>query len=51
MINTRETVLAWSFGEHLRRALLAKLGERMLLTRWEITPKGRQALAAEENVS
>jgi hypothetical protein len=42
---------AWSFNDALRRALLARLGERMLTTRWAITPEGREALAAEERAS
>ena len=40
--------LAWSFHDTMRSALLARLGERMLLTRWEITPLGREAIAAHE---
>jgi hypothetical protein len=46
MIGTREGAeLAWTFRDRLRVALLARLGERMLLTRFEITPQGRAALA------
>ena len=41
--------LAWRFQDAMRRALLARLGERVLSTQWEITPKGRETLAAEEN--
>ena len=49
MIPTREGgELAWGFRERLRVALLARLGERMLTTRWEITADGRKALAVEE---
>jgi len=52
MIGTREgSELAWTFRDRLRVALLARLGERMMLTRFEITPQGRQALAAEEKES
>lgn len=35
-----ETPLAWGFRERLRAALLARLFERMLSTRWEITALG-----------
>ena len=41
------TPLAWSFQDALRRAVLARLGERMMSTRWSITPNGRAALGAE----
>jgi len=46
-----ESPLAWTFADALRRSLLARLGERMLTSRWEITPLGRQALAAQETES
>ena len=50
MITTREgSELAWTFRDRLRVALLARLGERMLLSRYEITPAGKAALEAEEN--
>ena len=39
--------LAWTFTSRLRVALLARLGERMLASRWAITPEGRAALAAD----
>ena len=52
MITTREgSELAWTFRDRLRVALLARLGERMLSSRWEITPQGRAALAGEESTS
>jgi hypothetical protein len=49
MNGTREGAeLAWTFRDRLRVALLARLGERVILTRWELTPLGRQVLATEE---
>ena len=47
MNGTREgSGLAWTFRDRLRIALLARLGERILTTRYSITPEGRDALAA-----
>jgi len=48
MLTPEGAALAWSFRERLRVALLARLGERMLLTRWAITDAGRAALAASQ---
>lgn len=47
--NRAESPLAWTFADALRRSLLARLGERMLATRWTVTSKGRDALAAKEH--
>jgi len=52
MNGTREGAeLAWTFRDRLRVALLARLGEQILKTRWAITQEGCATLAAEENQS
>ena len=40
--------LAW-FDDAMRRALLIRLAERVMLTRFSITQQGRDALAVEEH--
>jgi hypothetical protein len=40
-----------TFRSALRQARLARLGERMLMSRFEITAAGRAALAAEEQTT
>ena len=42
------TPLAW-FDDAMRRALLIRLAERVMLTRFSITQQGRDALAVEEH--